>query len=222
MLTKFLSLLACVTFALNTTPIYAGNKSNEYSGVYVLEGLHAPVTAGDRDVLRLKCILAPVFMNEDGTGTSYFLDRDKFQSNGTISYIRGHEYKCRYSPDTHRESCDSKQFSEGTAYSYHRENIYTEFTPQLQRGNSLITPEDEEAWRLRRELNPKYAFAFHRCHCLSSWKFRSLVSPEANSLSSERTIRLLYWWIADPSTEDMKTARRILSISGLCDLDSIS
>jgi hypothetical protein len=167
----------------------------------------------------LKCVLAPGVMREDGSGVGYYLDRDLFRANGTISYVKGQEYKCRYSPATRMETCDSREFTDGKSLSYYRSNIYQVFTPDLQQGHSLLSPEDVAAWKVRGELNPANRFAYHRCNCLTAAEIETKVTPKANMLTTEETGRLLYWWSTDPSPEDYDLARQVIGLFNICKPD---
>jgi hypothetical protein len=162
--TKAIVLLLAVLAA--TDVAQANDPSGQFPGVYVLEGSRIPSTDADMDAVQLKCLLAPGVMHEGGFGVGYFLDRELFQSTGEISYIKGQEYRCRYSPATRKETCDSKEFSDGKSLTYYRSNVYEVFTRDEQRGHSLLTPEEVVAWNSRGEVNPASRFAYRRCDCL--------------------------------------------------------
>ena len=208
-------------FALFTSAstVQAADASGQIPGVYVLEGANAPVTAAEREALQLKCLLAPGVMHEDGFGVGYFLDREQFRATGMVHYIKGQEYRCRYSAQTRMETCESKEFSEGKSLTYYRNNVYQVFTPDLQRGHTLLTPEDVVAWNSSGAVNPVARFAYHRCQCLRGEEIEARASSAKNELSSEETGRRLYWWNTDTTKEDLDLARQVLHTSGLCKPD---
>jgi hypothetical protein len=194
----------------------AQDSSGQFPGVYVLQGKQALNTSEDRENLELKCVLAPGVMGEGGVGAGYFVDRELFRATGQVSYIKGQEYRCRYTAEKRMETCDSKELSDGKVLHYYRSNVYLEFTPMLQRGHSLFTPEDVVAWNLHSRLNPDTAFAYHRCTCLASDKITALASSTLNPLSSDITGQRMYWWQTDPTEDDYSLARDVLKKLGGC------
>jgi hypothetical protein len=199
-----------------TTVALAQDPSGQFPGVYVLEGSVEPRTAEDLDALRIKCLLAPGVMHEGGFGVGYFLDRDLFQSTGTISYIKGQEYRCRYSAATRKETCESKELSDGKSLAYYRSNVYEVFTRELQRGHSLLTPEDVAAWNSKGIVNPETRFAYRRCDCLKVEDIEARASSLANTLSSDETGYRLFWWNRDITDEELEAARPLLQTFNTC------
>jgi hypothetical protein len=194
----------------------AQDSSGQFPGVYVLEGTRVPNSDADLEKLELKCVLAPGVMGEGGVGAGYFIDRALFRATGQVSYIKAQEYRCRYTPEKRMETCDSKELSDGKVLHYYRSNVYLEFTPLLQRGHSLFTPEDVVAWNLHGRLNPDSAFAYRRCTCLPPDKITALASSTLNPLSSEITGQRMYWWNTDPTADDNALARDVLKALGGC------
>jgi hypothetical protein len=190
--------------------------SGQYPGVYVLEGNTPPFSAGDFDALQLKCLLAPSTMSPDGVGAGYFLDRELFRTTGVVSYIKGNEYRCRYNPKTRKETCDSKEFSDDKSIAYYRNNVYVIFTSEVQRGHSLITPEEVGAWNAKGEVNAENRFAFHRCGCLSVTDIEALASKRPNHASSETTGHGLFWWRRDADPEELNLAREVRGLFAAC------
>jgi hypothetical protein len=209
-LSFFVALLAAMQIAR------ADDTSNYFAGVYVLEGSRKPSTTAEMDALQLKCLLAPGLINERGFGVGYFLDRELFLSTGEVSYIQGQEYKCRYSPATRKETCDSKEFSDGKSLTYYRSNVYQVFTRDEQRGHSLLTPEEVVAWNSRGEVNPASRFAYRRCDCLEGRDFEAKASPLINQLSSDETGFRLFWWNRDVTVEELDLARKVQKKFGAC------
>jgi hypothetical protein len=183
--------------------------SGQFEGVYVREGLPV-VTPSQREALELKCVLAPVVIGADGIGTGYFLDTELFQSNGTVSFSKGQEFDCRYNPQSKLETCQSREFSDGKSLHYYRSNVYQVFTPDLQQGHSLLTPEDVANWKVSGTLNPDNRFAYHRCKCLKANMVVERASNIANELSGEETALRLYWGDNEPSSQDTDTAREVI------------
>jgi hypothetical protein len=194
----------------------AQDSSGQFPGVYVLQGKQALTTSEDHENLELKCVLAPGVMGEGGVGAGYFIDRALFRATGQVSYIKAQEYRCRYTPEKRMETCDSKELSDGKVLHYYRSNVYLEFTPLLQRGHSLFTPEDVVAWNLHGKLNPDSAFAYRRCSCLTGDKINAHASSVLNPLSSEMTGQRMYWWNTDPTADDDALARDVLKALGGC------
>jgi hypothetical protein len=190
--------------------------SGQYPGVYVLEGSAPPVTADDYGALQLKCLLAPSTMYPDGVGAGYFLDRELFRTTGAVSYIKGQEYRCRFNPETRKETCESKEFSDGKSIAYYRSNVYEVFTQDVQRGHSLMTPEDVVAWNSRGEVNVENRFAYHRCSCLTSKDIEALASPMLNPHSSDDTGNWLFWWRRAASAQEIDLARQVVGQFGAC------
>jgi hypothetical protein len=209
-LTFYVALLAAVQIAR------ADDTSDYFAGVYVLEGSREPSSTAEMDALQLKCLLAPGLINERGFGVGYFLDRELFLSKGEISYIQGQEYKCRYSPATRKETCDSKEFSDGKSLTYYRSNVYQVFTQDEQRGHSLLTPEEVVAWNSRGEVNPSSRFAYRRCDCLAGSDFEARASTRMNEHSSEETGFRLFWWNRDVTSEELDLARKVQKKFGGC------
>jgi hypothetical protein len=185
-------------------------ESGQFPGVYARERASAPMTSIERETLELKCVLAPNTMGADGFGVGYFLDTEAFRTKGTVTYIKGQDYRCRYNAATTMEICESREFSDGKSLHYYRTNIYELFTPEVQRGNSLMSPEDVANWNTTRTLNAANNFAYHRCKCPSESVVAALASPDANQLSSEETGRRLFWFDNEPTLEDLNTAREVM------------
>lgn len=194
----------------------ANDPSGQFPGVYVLEGSYPPSTIEEMDAVQLKCLLAPGVMHDNGFGIGYFLDRELFVSTGEISYIKGQEYRCRYSAETSKETCDSKEFSDGKSLTYYRSNVYETFTREVQRGHSLLTPEEVLAWNSRGEVNPANRFAYHRCDCLQGGEFEAKASKRANELSSADTGWRLFWWNRDMTDEELELAQNVRKKFGAC------
>jgi hypothetical protein len=201
---------------MSLTGARAQDSSGQFPGVYVLEGTRVPNSDADVEKLELKCVLAPGVMGEGGVGSGYFIDRELFRATGQVSYIKAQEYRCRYSAEKRMETCDSKELSDGKVLHYYRSNVYLEFTPMLQRGHSLFTPEDVVAWNLHGKLNPDSAFAYRRCSCLTGDKIKAHASSVLNPLSSEVTGQRMYWWGTDPTENDYTLARDVLKALGGC------
>jgi hypothetical protein len=204
--------------AFFTAPALAA--SGQFEGVYVREDA-APLKANN-EILELKCALAPVVIGQDGLGAGYFLDTDALRKSGTLSYIKGHEFDCRYNPDTKVETCQSKELSDGRTLHYYRSNVYQVFTPELQQGHSLLSPEEVADWTVSKKLNPANRFAYHRCKCLTRDKVEARASTAANQLSGEETSRRLFWDDGDPSTDDLSLAREALDKLGACNVGETS
>jgi hypothetical protein len=194
--------------------------SGQFEGVYVREG--AALLKSNNEVLELKCALAPVVIGQDGLGAGYFLDAHALRKNGTLSYIKGHEFDCRYNPATKVETCESKELSDGRTLHYYRSNVYQVFTPDLQQGHSLLSPEEVADWTISQKLNPENRFAYHRCACLTRDKVEARASTAANQLSGEETSRRLFWGDDDPSTDDLSLAREALDKLGACNVGETS
>lgn len=194
----------------------AQDSSGQFAGVYVLEGSLASSSTADKDAVQLKCLLAPGVMHEGGFGVGYFLDSELFLKTGEISYIKGQEYHCRYSSETRKETCSSKEFSDGKGLTYFRSNVYETFTREVQRGHSLLTPEDVVAWNARREVDPATRFAYRRCDCLKVQDVEANASLQPNMLSSEETGRRLFWWNRDATDDELNLARQLSAKLGAC------
>jgi hypothetical protein len=207
-----------IVLAFLSAPAMAA--SGQFEGVYVREGA-APLAA-NREILELKCALAPVVIAQDGLGAGYFLDADALKKSGTLSYIRGHEFDCRYNPATKLETCQSKELSDGRTLHYYRSNVYQVFTPNLQQGHSLLSPEEVADWGLSKKLNPENRFAYNRCKCLTRNKIEAHLSTTINQLSGDETSRKLYWGDDDPSTDDLSLARQVLDKLGSCNVGETS
>jgi hypothetical protein len=203
---------AAVVIALitNVAACVAAESSNQIPGVYVREGSSPPITETDRELLELKCILAPGVMQSDGLGTGYFLDLPRFRATGEVIYIKGQEYRCHYTPATRLEVCQSREFSNGKSLRYYRTNVYQVFTPELQRGHSLLTPEEVLNWNTSKQVNPANSFAYHGCTCLDAAKIEAHATSATNLLPSEETANRLYWYNTDPRDSDYATAREAL------------
>jgi hypothetical protein len=197
----------------------AQDSSGQYPGVYVLEGSFMPGSAEEQHRLELKCVLAPGVMRKDGKGAGYFLDRAAFRASGEIRYVKGQDYACRYAAATKLETCESKEWSDGKSLTYYRSNVYQTFTPMLQRGHSLLTPEDVVNWKLKGIVSSAAPFAYHRCNCLQETDILSRASNEINARTSDETGRLLYWWTDDPTSEDYELAQKVLEQMGACKPD---
>jgi hypothetical protein len=205
-----------LVFIATVFPAQAANTSGQIPGVYVIEGSKVPTTPEEIEELQLKCVLAPGVIDDNGRGVGYFLDRTKYRATGTISYIKGQTYDCRYTPATRIENCASQEWSDGKSLSYYRTNVYETFTELVQRGHSLLTPEDVVAWNIRKTLNPAGAFAYHRCTCLTDSIIKSFASTDINALSGEETGKYLFWWKSNPSADDLDVARSVLKHLGGC------
>lgn len=206
----FLALLMAMDVA------QANDPSGQFSGVYVLEGSRVPLTTDELDAAQLKCLLAPGVMHNGGYGVGYFLDRELFLSTGEISYIKGQEYRCRYSAETRKETCDSKEFSDGKSLTYYRSNVYETFTREVQRGHSLLTPEEVLAWNSKGEVNPTNRFAYRRCDCFQGSDFEVRASRRLNELSSAETGWRLFWWNRDITDEELDLAQKLRQKFGAC------
>jgi hypothetical protein len=208
-------LMLAALLATSTSAALAAD-SGEFPGVYVREGSGQPHTAQQRELLQLKCLLAPDIMHEDGTGAGYFLDSTLFHSTGKVSYIRSEEYKCSYMAGKRLETCESQEFTDGKGLRYYRTNVYESFTQDLQRGTTLLTPEDVLAWNSSGTLNPEQSFAYHRCSCITQEQVESRVAPDINTLSSEQNRLKRYGGRADPSAQDYELARKVMDALGSC------
>ncbi len=195
--------------------------SGQFEGVYVREGIPV-VTDAQREALEMKCVLAPVVIGADGIGTGYFLDTNLFRATGSLSFIKGQEFDCRYNLKTKLETCQSREFSDGKSLRYFRSNVYQVFTPDLQQGHSLLTPEDVANWKVKGTLNPSNRFAYHRCKCLKRDKVEAHLSAVANELSGEETASRLFWGDNEPSSRDVETAREALEKIIGCNAQDIS
>jgi hypothetical protein len=202
-----------------SSPAAIAADSGEFPGVYVREGSTQPLTAAQHELLQLKCLLAPDTMHEDGSGAGYFLDAPLFLSRGQVAYIKGEEYRCTYSPKTRMETCESQEFSDGKGLRYFRTNVYVSFTQDLQRGNSLMTPEDVVAWNESGTRNPDTLFAYHRCTCVTREQVESRAARGINTLSGEETGQKRYGWRADPAAQDYEVARKVMEAIGSCRLN---
>jgi hypothetical protein len=211
-------LRALIVLAVLSAPAMAA--SGQFEGVYVREGA-APLAA-NRELLELKCALAPVVIGQDGLGAGYFLDADALKKSGTLSYIKGHEFDCRYNPATNVETCQSKELSDGRELRYFRSNVYQVFTPDLQQGHSLLSPEEVADWSVSKKLNPENRFAYNRCKCLTRDKVEARASTTINQLSGDETSRRLYWGDDEPSMDDLSLAREALDKLGACNVGETS
>jgi hypothetical protein len=190
--------------------------SGEFHGVYVEEGSVVPATQADRDMLQLKCLLAPDIMHEDGRGAGYYLDRALFLSTGKVSFVKAQTFNCRYDSSKRMETCESQEHSDKGATTYYRTNVYETFTRDVQRGATLFTPEDVAAWTSTGAVNPAGKFAFHRCTCVTVEQIEALAQPLANTLPHEQTGPIRYWWGKDPNAEAYDIARRVEAAFGGC------
>jgi hypothetical protein len=190
--------------------------SGEFPGVYVREFGGAVMTAPLLERLQLKCLLAPDVMNADGQGAGYFLDTALFNTTGQISYIKGESYKCTYSPKTRMETCESEELSHGKALRYFRTNIYQSFNKDLQRGHTLLSPEDVADWNSEGKLNPTNRFTYHRCDCLREGLVETRTAKGINTLSSDETGLRRYWGNLEPSNTDYDIARKLSGVFGTC------
>jgi hypothetical protein len=207
-----------IALAVFSAPAMAA--SGQFEGVYVREGA-APLK-GNREILELKCALAPVVIGQDGLGAGYFLDADALRKTGTLSYVKAHEFDCRYNPATKVETCQSKELSDGRTLHYYRSNVYQVFTPDLQQGHSLLSPEEVADWTVSQGLNPANRFAYHRCKCLTRDKVEARASTAVNQLSGDETSRRLYWDDEHPSADDLSLARDALDKLGACNVGETS
>jgi hypothetical protein len=207
-----------IVLAVLSAPAMAA--SGQFEGVYVREGA-APLAA-NREVLELKCALAPVVIGQDGLGAGYFLDADALKKSGTLSYIKGHEFDCRYNPATNVETCQSKELSDGRELRYFRSNVYQVFKPDLQEGHSLLSPEEVADWSVSKKLNPENRFGYNRCKCLTRDKVEARASTAINQLSGDETSRRLYWGDDEPSMDDLSLAREALDKLGACNVGETS
>jgi hypothetical protein len=191
-------------------------ESTYFPGVFVREGSSQPVTEQQREELQLKCLLAPDIMHADGKGAGYFLDAPLFNTTGQVSYVKSEIYACRYAPEARREICESEELSDGKSLRYYRTNIYQTFTPQLQRGHTLMTAEEVAEWNSSGKLNPANAFGYHTCECITDAMVESRAAPGINTLDSAQTGDRRYWSGADPSPDDYDTARKLQAVIGTC------
>jgi hypothetical protein len=209
-------LLAVLLALAATTAAGAKDGSGQYPGVYVVEGSRQTMTAAELELLQLKCVLAPGVMHSDGFGVGYFLDRELFRATGQVAYIKGQEYRCHYTPSTRMETCASKEFSDGKSLSYYRTNVYQVFSPVLQRGHSLFTPEEVAAWNSSGALNPAGYFAYHQCVCISDKQVEARALSQPNLLPGSETGKRLFWRNIDPTDADYDLARQIVKMLGNC------
>ena len=211
-----LRMLAVLAALAATASAGAENGSGQYPGVYVIEGSRQPITAAELELLQLKFVLAPGVMHSDGFGVGYFLDRELFRTTGQVAYIKGQEYRCHYKPATRMEICQSKEFSDGKSLSYYRTNVYQIFSPILQRGYSLFTPEEVAIWNSTGTLNPEGYFAYHQCTCISDKQIEARALSQPNLLPSGETGKRLFWWQSDPTDADYDLARQVMKLLGNC------
>jgi hypothetical protein len=198
--------------ALFSTSVMAA--SGQFEGVYVRSD--TALVSGNAEILELKCALAPVVIGADGRGASYFLDRQKFGARDQVSYIKGQEFDCRYNAAIKLETCESKELSDGRELRYFRSNVYQVFTPDLQQGHSLLSPEEVADWNISKKLNPANGFAYHRCKCLTPDKVDMFASTVANQLSGNETAQRLFWRNDVLSRDDLALAREALDTLGAC------
>jgi hypothetical protein len=215
-LDRFIFVAVCAALNPAAIAIAIASDSGEFPGVYVEEGSAIPSTAEDRELIELKCLLAPDTMHADGRGAGYYLDDRLFNETGRVSYVKAQSFNCRYAPEKRMETCESEEYSDKGATPYYRTNVYETFTSELQRGASLFTPEDVATWTATGKVNPTDKFAFHRCGCLSVAQIETLAQPDVNSLPQELTAAKRYWWQRDPSPEDFEVARKVRDSLGGC------
>jgi hypothetical protein len=191
-------------------------SSGEFAGVYVTEGKSRPTTPADRELLELKCLLAPNTSHADGQGATYLLDAPYFEVTGKVSYIKAATFQCRYDRAERVERCRSVEYYDGQGWSYRRFNVYEKFVRNLQRGVSLFTPEEIVTWKSKGTFKVENRFALHRCKCLNVEQIESKAHPAVNLLSKEQSDFKLFLWNEDPSAQDYELARKAMNVMGGC------
>lgn len=213
-----LAFLLLTVLALAALPVAtsADTPSGEYPGVYVIEGSSPPKTAQQRMSLEMKCALAPSTMDAEGKGSGLMLDRDAFLATGRISYIKGHDYQCRYDPATKIETCSSTDYVGGMTVPYNPTNAYQIFTEDLQSGYTLWDEEAVERWKATGGFDPSSSFAYHRCNCLDVGKIDPLISPKLNTMATGETNWRLFRHQRDPTAEEHDLGRKVLDALKAC------
>ncbi|MBG1233161.1 hypothetical protein [Aestuariivirga litoralis] len=203
-------LFAASAFALaSTLPAHAADYSVD--GVFVLEMPGDSATKESPANLQLRCALVPTVNHKDGTFATYFLDREKFLKDGTVSYIRNNDGACSMDAAASLESCKSTSYlNTSRAPEADTYNFYNTLSPQRLDGVSFPSVDDFKAWDAGGRKPDKGAWAQDICDGITMEMVTKHEIPGTNPLSPEESGKQMFY-TADPKQEDYDLAAKVMA-----------
>jgi hypothetical protein len=193
-------------------PLAAQAADYMSEGIFTLQPDPAPTSADDQAKLQLKCALHFFQNRKDGTFEQFFLDRDQFLKDGTVSYLEANVGVCTMDDKTRLESCQSKFAVDGkVADEPPSFNFYSRLEPDTLTAYSFTAADDFAKWQKAGSDPKQGSWSQTRCKDLTAAMLKPHLSQVINPLSQDESNKRMFY-NDDPTADDYAMAKKVMDV----------
>jgi len=199
---------------LASLPLAGASHAADYSqdGVYVLEPQPAPASADDKAKLQLTCALTFYKNQKSGAFEQFFLDKQKFQTKGEVSYLESRAGVCKQDDATKLETCQTKYAADGKIgdepATY---NSYSLMSAERMTAYYFGSPDEFTKWKAAGSDAKQGSWSQVKCADITDDTLKGHLSQDINPLSADDTAKRLFV-DAPPSADDYAMARKVMDV----------